>query len=110
MAPSLRSNPDFTPASTEPLSSYHGGLRIPFDRKAGAGRLGWYLISEEDFNEKNSDFVAAPSRWDLAIRHRRGAGGCPRRRLLLGPRCQFDPDRLLLQQPGGTGLLGFRQV
>jgi hypothetical protein len=52
----VKIHPAFSPSSTEPLSSFHGGLRIPFDREAGAGRLGWYFTSEEDFNGKNSGF------------------------------------------------------
>ena len=52
----VKIHPDFTPATTEPLSTFDGALRIPFDREAGAGRLGWYFTSEDDFNDKNSGF------------------------------------------------------
>jgi hypothetical protein len=53
----VKIHPEFTPATTEPLSTFNGALRIPFDREAGAGRLGWYFTSEEDFNDKNSGFA-----------------------------------------------------
>ena len=52
----VKIHPDFTPSPTEALSSFNGALRIPFDREAGAGRLGWYFTSEDDFNDKNSGF------------------------------------------------------
>jgi len=45
----VKLRPQFTPVSTDPLSTLHGGLRIPFDREAGGGRLGWYYTSEADF-------------------------------------------------------------
>jgi hypothetical protein len=52
----VKIHPDFTPMSGQPLSSFNGALRIPFDREAGAGRLGWYFTSEEDFSGKNAGF------------------------------------------------------
>ncbi|MCB9301179.1 MAG: hypothetical protein H6566_11060 [Lewinellaceae bacterium] len=48
--------PLFQPEATDPLSTQHGGLRIPFDREAGAGRLGWYFTSKADFETKNTGF------------------------------------------------------
>lgn len=49
--------PLFTPASGDPLSTMHGGLRIPFDREAGSGRLGWYFTSEADFKNRDDGFT-----------------------------------------------------
>ncbi|MHC4363710.1 MAG: C25 family cysteine peptidase, partial [Planctomycetota bacterium] len=48
--------PLFTPQSSDPLSSLHGGLRIPFERQAGSGRLGWYYTNEADFTTKDVGF------------------------------------------------------
>jgi Peptidase family C25 len=50
-------NPDFTPAIAEPLSTYQGGLRIPYNREAGPGLLGWYFTTEEDFASKDFGFT-----------------------------------------------------
>lgn len=52
--------PQFVPDSTDPLSSYHGGVRIPFNREAGSGQLGWYYTSESSFNTRNSGFRRLP--------------------------------------------------
>jgi len=49
--------PAFTPQTTDPLSTMHGALRIPFDREAGSGRLGWYYTSEADFTTKDEGFA-----------------------------------------------------
>jgi hypothetical protein len=53
--------PAFTPQSNEPLSTYHGALRIPFDRQAGPGRLGWYYTNEQDFMTKSAGFDRLPA-------------------------------------------------
>lgn len=50
-------HPDFTPAIAHPLSTYQGGLRIPYNREAGPGFLGWYFTTEEDFETKQSGFT-----------------------------------------------------
>ncbi|WP_373500582.1 C25 family cysteine peptidase, partial [Desulfococcus sp.] len=55
--PLVKLRPMFTPQRTDPLSTMHGGLRIPFDREAGAGRLGWYYTSEADFTTKDEGFA-----------------------------------------------------
>jgi hypothetical protein len=52
--------PLFEPVSTDPLSTLHGGLRIPFDRQAGSGRLGWYYTSEGDFTTRDEGFTRLP--------------------------------------------------
>ncbi len=53
--------PKFQPLNTDPLSTLHGGLRIPFDREAGAGRLGWYFTNKADFETKFTGFKRLPA-------------------------------------------------
>ena len=53
--------PGFTPNAGDPLSTMHGGVRIPFDREAGSGRMGWYFTSEADFTTRDRGFVRLPS-------------------------------------------------
>lgn len=53
----VKLRPDFGPQSGDPLSTYHGGVRIPFDREAGPARLGWYYTNEDSFNTMNSGFT-----------------------------------------------------
>lgn len=72
--------PAFTPQSTDPLSTMHGGLRIPFDREAGSGRLGWYYTTEADFTTKNEGFS------------RLAAGQSSRFIIVEGPSCVIDDD------------------
>jgi len=52
--------PLFVPYPNEPLSSYYGGVRIPFNREAGSGQLGWYYTTESSFNTQNSGFSRLP--------------------------------------------------
>jgi hypothetical protein len=52
--------PDFTPSIAEPLSSYNGGVRIPYNREAGPGFLGWYYTTEADFETKETGFTRNP--------------------------------------------------
>ena len=54
-------HPGFTPQPNDPLAALNSGLRIPFDREAGAGRLGWYYTSESDFNSKDDGFTRLPT-------------------------------------------------
>jgi hypothetical protein len=54
-------HPDFTPSVNEPLSTYHGGVRIPYNREAGPGNLGWYYTSEAHFNTRNEGFARRPT-------------------------------------------------
>ncbi len=56
----VKIRPMFTPISTDPLSTMHGGIRIPFDRDADGGRLGWYYTDETDFTTKNEGFTRLP--------------------------------------------------
>jgi hypothetical protein len=53
----VKLHPLFTPQPGDPLASYHGGLRIPFDREAGPARLGWYYTTEDSFNTMDSGFT-----------------------------------------------------
>lgn len=53
--------PQFVPPPGLPLSTYHGGHRIPYEREAGPGRLGWYHTTEADFRTKATGFVRLPS-------------------------------------------------
>lgn len=52
--------PHFIPASTDPLSTLNGALRIPFNREAGSGYLGWYYTTESDFKTKDQGFTRLP--------------------------------------------------
>lgn len=70
----------FTPAATDPLSTLHGGIRIPFDREAGSGRLGWYYTTEADFTTKNEGFTRLP------------AGQTSRFIIVEGPESVIDDD------------------
>lgn len=53
----VKLHPMFTPAAVAPLSTLHSGIRIPFDREAGSGRLGWYYTTEGDFTTKDEGFT-----------------------------------------------------
>jgi hypothetical protein len=53
--------PDFTPGMNDPLSTYHGGVRIAYNREAGPGSLGWYYTSEAHFNSRSEGFVRLPN-------------------------------------------------
>lgn len=53
--------PRFTPGPDDPLATRNGGLRIPFDRQAGSGRLGWYYTNEDDFTTKDDGFERLPA-------------------------------------------------
>lgn len=53
----VKIRPQFVPASGFPLSTYNSGIRIPYNREAGSGYLGWYHTSEADFNTKESGFT-----------------------------------------------------
>lgn len=53
----VKIHPKFVPASTFPLSTFHGGVRIPYNREAGQGFLGWYYTTEADFNTKDFGFT-----------------------------------------------------
>ncbi len=57
----VKLRPKFTPSSTDPLSTLHGGIRIPFDREAGSGRLGWYYTTETDFTTRDEGFTRLPT-------------------------------------------------
>jgi hypothetical protein len=57
----VKLRPAFSPRSSDPLSTMHGGLRIPFDREAGPGRLGWYYTTEVELTTKNEGFTRLPS-------------------------------------------------
>src|SRR6185436_2937937 len=48
------------PDINEPFSSYHGGVRIPYNRDAGPGQLGWYFTNEDDFNNLDEGFTRLP--------------------------------------------------
>ncbi len=50
-------HPEFTPSINEPLSTYHGGTLVPYNREAGPTELGWYFTTEADFNDKDEDFT-----------------------------------------------------
>lgn len=50
-------HPDFDPLISEPLSTYHGGMLVPYNRNAGPAELGWYFTTETDFNDKDEDFT-----------------------------------------------------
>ncbi len=56
----VKLRPIFSPINTDPLSTLHGGIRIPFEREAGPGRLGWYYTSEADFTSKDEGFTRLP--------------------------------------------------
>lgn len=49
-------HPAFTPGIAEPLSTYHSGVRVPYNREAGPGQLGWYFTTETDFNSMSEGF------------------------------------------------------
>ncbi len=53
----VKAYPLFTPVSTDPLSTLLGGVRIPFNREAGSGQLGWYYTTEADFTTKDEGFT-----------------------------------------------------
>lgn len=53
--------PDFVPGIGEPLSTYHSGVRIPYDREAGPGSPGWYYTSEAHFNSRSEGFIRLPN-------------------------------------------------
>ncbi|HEX6098810.1 MAG TPA: C25 family cysteine peptidase [Thermoanaerobaculia bacterium] len=53
----VKIRPQFVPAMTQPLSTYHGGIRIPYNREAGSQSPGWYYTTEADFNTKQSGFT-----------------------------------------------------
>jgi len=72
--------PGFTPQSGDPLSTYHGAVRIPFDREAGPGMLGWYYTSEQDFSSKSTGFT------------RLAAGSTSRFVIVEGPVSVIDDD------------------
>jgi hypothetical protein len=57
----VKLHPDFVPASGDPLSTYHGGIRIPYNREAGSGQLGWYFTTEADFLARESGFTRNPA-------------------------------------------------
>lgn len=50
-------HPEFEAVIDEPLSTYHGGKLVPYNREAGPTELGWYCTTEEDFNDKDEDFI-----------------------------------------------------
>jgi hypothetical protein len=56
----VKLHPKFTPASSDPLSTMHGGVRIAFEREAGPGRLGWYYTTEADFTTRDEGFSRLP--------------------------------------------------
>lgn len=56
----VKLHPKFTPGSSDPLSTLAGALRIPFDREAGSGRLGWYYTDESSFNTLDEGFTRLP--------------------------------------------------
>ncbi|MCZ8121746.1 MAG: C25 family cysteine peptidase [Microcystis sp. LE18-22.4A] len=56
----VKLRPMFTPASDDPLSTMHGAIRIPFNREAGSGYLGWYYTTETDFKTKDQGFSRLP--------------------------------------------------
>jgi hypothetical protein len=53
----VKLRPQFTPLPTFPLSTYHGGLRISYNREAGSGYPGWYYTTEADFTAKEFGFT-----------------------------------------------------
>lgn len=53
-------HPDFMPNINEPLSTYHGGVRVPYQREAGPGQLGWYFTNEASFNNMSEGFARLP--------------------------------------------------
>lgn len=56
----VKIRPGFVPQPEDPLSTYHTGLRIPFNREAGTGYLGWYYTSEAHFNSRDEGFARLP--------------------------------------------------
>lgn len=56
----VKIRPIFNLSSSDPLSTLHGGIRIPFDREAGSGRLGWYFTTEDDLNGRDDGFTRLP--------------------------------------------------
>ena len=53
----VKLRPQFIPSKEFPLSTYHGGIRIPYDREAGFQNPGWYYTTEADFNGKDAGFT-----------------------------------------------------
>ncbi len=53
----MKIRPRFTPEPTEFLSTLKGGIRIPFNRQAGSGYMGWYYTTETEFTTKNEGFT-----------------------------------------------------
>jgi hypothetical protein len=76
----VKLRPKFVPSPGEPLSTYHGAVRIPFDREAGPGRLGWYYTTEADFNGLDQGFS------------RRGADAAGTFVIVEGPSSVIDDD------------------
>lgn len=76
----VKLRPMFTPAATDPLSTLHSGIRIPFDREAGSGRLGWYYTTEGDLMTKDEGFTRLP------------AGQTSRFIIVEGPESVIDDD------------------
>jgi hypothetical protein len=57
----LHPNPKYChPTYTDPLSTHHGGLRVPYNREAGPGNLGWYYTTEDDFKNLSEGFTRLP--------------------------------------------------
>jgi hypothetical protein len=53
--------PRYKHDKTVPLSTTHKGIRIPYNREAGSGFLGWYHTTEGDFKSKDFGFTRLPA-------------------------------------------------
>ena len=83
----VKLRPNFTPSAMEPLSTLHGGQRIPFDRDAGPGRLGWYFTGEADLSSKDEGFA------------RSAPGATSRFVIVEGPQGVIDDDYYWVRDP-----------
>ena len=60
-ASKLHPHPDSCkPEMTNPLSSHHGGVLIPYNRGTGPENPGWYFTTEDDFKNLNDGFTRLP--------------------------------------------------
>lgn len=83
----VKIHPKFTPSPMEPLSTFQGALRIPFDRDAGPGRLGWYFTSEADLTSMDEGF------------ERLAPGESSEYVIVEGPQAVLDDDYYWVREP-----------
>ncbi|MHA1376611.1 MAG: C25 family cysteine peptidase, partial [Promethearchaeota archaeon] len=57
----VKLRPLFNPLSTDPLSTYHGGILIPFNLNANQNNPGWYFTNRNDFDTQNNNFTRLPA-------------------------------------------------